>query len=256
MGLSNRYRSLESAVSRLEAAAGKGQRYCAYCRSAQYRPLPGSNEPKPRPEDLLKRKCDFCYSECTTNFAGLPAEEREVWRLFFSYTEEDRFTDPKAHAVTMWWSFRAELKELRKPRAAAKRSVKGGAANKSLDEFGRILARKHKKLRAKYGEPFPEQRQLIDSIENRKRRDAYAPGLADLEREETCYLAWAEMEKIFRGEVRAVTAAAIQRIAGEIDELIRAAQEEGERRRQESGPTTLELVNRSRELRGLPPLPG
>ena len=41
-----------------------------------------------------------------------------------------------------------------------------------------------------------------------------------------------------------------------MDELVRAARAEEERRRAESGPSTRELLDRRRAQRGLPPLPG
>jgi hypothetical protein len=247
-------KSLEAAVRRLEKAAGRGPRYCAFCRYAR----PASPRPNTPEEEVLNRKCEFCYSEYALHLS-LPGEDTEVLRMFFSHTLEDRYTDPKAHAITLWWVFKPERVEkaerLAAPKEKAKRDPLARAGARLSEEVDWLIARRQNKLEAKYGEPFPEHYQLIETVRNRERRKTYAPGLAALEREETQHLIRAELEKIVWGEVRAETASAINRIGVEIDELVREFQEEEISRRQKSGPSISELLNRHRAQRGLPPLP-
>lgn len=100
-------------------------------------------------------------------------------------------------------------------------------------EGDRLFAQKHKRLKAKYGEcAFPEIMELIEKLRKRERRQTapgdYAVGLPDLEREQTNRLICAEMEKIIWGETTAETAAGIDEIEREIEELLRTAREERE----------------------------
>lgn len=92
-------------------------------------------------------------------------------------------------------------------------------------------------MEAKYGPPFPEHMQLIESIEarerNKRRPGIYVEGLFDLEEEELQHLIRAELEKIIWGETRLGTVAAINKIGLEIDELIRTAEETEVRRKEE-----------------------
>jgi hypothetical protein len=248
-------RSLRAAVRRLEEAAGKGPRHCAFCRYVQG--LSRTDPKGPKPNEVLTTTCEFCNSEYSLDLS-MRGEDPEVLRMYFSYTLEDRYIDPKAHAITLWWELKPErgkdAKRLVAPKRKAKRDPLARAGARLSEELHWLFARKNKQLKTKYGEPFPEHYQLIKMVRNRERRKAYAPGLAALEREETEHLVRAELEKIVWGEVRAETASALKRLAGEIDELISAAQAEEERRRAESGPTTRELLNRRRAQSGLPPL--
>ena len=162
--------------------------------------------------------------------------------------------------MRLWWHLkpgRAGKGECRAaPKGKVRRDPLARAGAKLSEECDWLIARREKKLKAKYGEPFPELYELIKGVRNRERRKAYAPGLAPLEREETEHLVRAELEKVIWGGIRAETVSAIKRLGEEIDELIRVTQAEEERRRAESGPSTLELINRHRARHGLPPSPG
>jgi hypothetical protein len=223
MSLSIRIENLQAKVKRLEAAASKGQKYCAYCRFVTRSSLPDPKKPKPRPEDIIKTKCEFCHSEHITNFAVTPEEEREAVRLWYSFTLEDQYTDPRAHALKLWRDHEVEPKK--QPRTTAREKARNdrgaGAFDKLVDEMCELFAQKHKRLKAKYGDPFPEHQQLIESVRERARNRArpYVPGRFDLEKEEINHLIRAELEKIIWGETRPQTASALEKIGREIDEL-------------------------------------
>lgn len=265
MSLSTGIKSLETRIKRLEASAKKGQRYCAYCRFALRRSWPDPKKPKPSPEDVVKAKCEFCHSEYTVSLAEKSEEEREALRLQYSYTMEDQYIDPKAHALVLWLNYWPDRKQRQKKKGRAQSRPK---ANKRpldstfvqlRDEVGELIANKRKSLKSKYGTSvFPEQQQLIESVQNRerdKRKGVYVQGLFDLEMEETRYLICAELEKIIWGETRPGTASAIEKIGLEIDELIRTAAEAEERRKEEARLRNLEFLNKNRSSVGLQPLP-
>jgi hypothetical protein len=89
MSRSTSIRSLRAAVRRLEAAAGKGPRYCAFCRYVQGLSRPDPNGPEPTPEEVLKARCEFCNSEYSL-YLSMQGEEPEVLRLFFPTTWRTR----------------------------------------------------------------------------------------------------------------------------------------------------------------------
>ena len=250
MSLSTGVKSLEAVIKRLESAAGKRQRCCAYCRYAQRYSWPDPNRPKPRPEDVLRAKCEFCHSEYTASLANTSEETREVFRLFFSFTLKDRFTDPKAHAITLWWDWRPGGNRGREHRAVAggKGDPDARAVAKLEAEVDRLIAQRLKKLRAQYGDPFPEHMRLVESVRKRELRSPgfYVEGLFELEKEESEHLVCAELEKIVWGEVRPGTASALERVAREIDESVRTSAEREAGRKEEARPRDSELLNKSR----------
>lgn len=241
MSLSARISGLESAVKRLESLAGMGRK-CAFCRLTMRSSWPAPAATKPLPEDILKVKCQFCRLDYTVSLAGVPAEERDTRLLYYSFTLEDYYTNPKSHAFGLWLESRPERwkkKEAQAVRAARGRKSKETPGARALaalrEEVKKLVAQKHTALKAKYGEdPFPEQRQLVESVRaaqtGKRKPKVYPPGLFDLQREETGHLVCAELEKIVWGKTRPGTAAAVERLGREIDELIRTAEAESERR--------------------------
>lgn len=245
----------------MEAAAGKGQR-CAMCRLTLRKSWPDPNKPKPRPEDLIQARCEFCHSDYTASLANTAVELREAFRLHYSFTLEDQYTNPKAHALQLWLEIRQDGQKRRKhgTNAKAKINNKGTSALAKLREDARnLITQKHKRLQAKYGEqPFPEHMQIIKSVRNREhsKRNAggYVKGLFDLEQQETAYLICSELEKIIWGNIRPETTLAIEKIGREIDELIITTEEAERRRKEEARLKDLEFLNKNRASVGLPPL--
>jgi hypothetical protein len=261
MSFSTRIGKLEATVKRLEAAAGRGQRHCAFCRLTLRHSWPDPEKPKPCPEDVIKRRCELCRSEYIISLAGIPEGQRDAYRLHYSFTLEERYTNPKAHALALWLLNRPERKKKREKSAlAAKKTTKNPNARSELqEEVQRLFTQKHKRLRAKYGDPFPEHARLVESARKREPRKrtpgVYQKGLFELEREEAGHRVCAELEKIIWGQISAETVVAIERIGREIDELIRTAEEEAVRRVEESRLRNLEFLNGNRASVGLPPLP-
>lgn len=227
MSFSTRVKGLEFRIKRLEAAAGKGQR-CAWCRLILRKTWPDPNKPKLRSEDVIQARCEFCHSDYTASLTSTPVELREAFRLYYSFSLEDQYTNPKAHALQLWLQIRPDGRKRSESSAAARAKIdnKGTRALAKLREDTRnLIAQKQKRLQAKYGEqPFPEHMQIIESGRNRKhsKRNAggYIQGLFDLEQQENEYLICSELEKIIWGNIRPETALAIEKIEREIDELI------------------------------------
>lgn len=233
MSFSAGIRALEAKVKRLEAAAGKGRK-CAVCR-LHLRTVwldPWGPPPEPRTGETIRSKCEFCGTEHTVSLASLPEEEREAHRLHASLTLEDVYTNPKAHALMLWFRHRPERKEVNARRVEGGKKAKDEQKARSLakleDEASELFTRKHEMLTAKYGEPFPEQARLIESVQSKKRGErnprCHVEGLSDLEREETQHIIRAGLEKIIWGVVRAETASAIERLGKQIGQLIASAE--------------------------------
>lgn len=213
---------------------------------------------------MIRARCEFCHSDYTANLASLPVELREAYRLYYSFSLEDQYTNPKAHALQLWIDFQPEPQNRREHSARARAKVKNSKSASALanlrEEVRNLILQKRKRLQAKYGEqPFPEHMQIIESVENRKRdkRDGnyYVQGLFDLEQQETAHLICSELEKIIWGNIRPETASAIERMKSEIDELIRTNKEAKERQKEEARLKNLEFLNKNRALVGRPPLP-
>jgi hypothetical protein len=258
MNSKSRMRSLEAAVGRLERAAGRGPKYCAFCRYIRAA-APRPNTPE---EEVLRTDCEFCGSRYAIHLR-LSNEDLDVARMYFSFTLEDRFTDPKAHALTLRCTYKLGRAETERRGAALGRGTSrdplARAGAKLWEDADILIDRRLGRLRAKYDDPFPEHSQLIASVEERERakRDTsvFAPGLKELWRERTDYLICCELEKIIWGGTRPETEAAVEMLSLEMDELVKAYAEAEERRREESRVKNMELINSLRAQQGLPPQP-
>jgi hypothetical protein len=97
--------------------------------------------------------------------------------------------------------------------------------------------RRHKRLRAEYGEPFSEHGKIVHSVVNRVREDLSPyfrlEGVKRLYQHETNFLICAEMEKILRGRVSPATESDMDELRQEMARLI--AEEEERLRRDEAG---------------------
>lgn len=228
---------LKTRIKKLEAAVEKGQRYCPYCRFMLRHTLPNPNKPKVQPNEIIKARCELCNSEYLVSLESVPQSEREMFSLKFLFTLEDQYTNPKAHALALWWGFTPKRKK--GERYLTKDKTKKDPNVRMLEELRdrvqKSYERKHEKLKAKYGHnPFPEHFQLIKSIRMRKGRDkntgVFVPDLSELEGEETDCLTRAELEKIICGEALPETVSAIEDIRRRISEAIEAAVQEKGRR--------------------------
>ncbi len=251
--------NLKTRIKRLEAAVGIGQK-CASCRFTLRTSLPNPKKSMQPSKDVIYVRCEFCNFDFALSLAEVPEAEREAVRLQYSFTLEDYYTNPKAHALELWFSHRPQSKKNTVPRRGTVRKAKNNSStyifNKLLEEMNTLLAQKHKRLKFKYGDsPFPEHTQLIESVRNREnnKRDSsvYVRGVFDLEQEKTQHMICAELEKIIWGQTRPETTSAIERIEQNIDDLIKTVEMEKEEARRKN----LEFLNKNRASVGLPPLP-
>jgi hypothetical protein len=113
LGVSSEIRSLEVAIGRLEAAVGKGRGNCPACRTNLRPTLNDPTTPSAPPESLVKTKCEFCLTEHTVDLSSIAKDEREIYRLIYTYTLEDQYADPKANAFHMWFYYRFSLEKKR-----------------------------------------------------------------------------------------------------------------------------------------------
>jgi hypothetical protein len=260
--MSDGIQSLAKAVKRLEVLAGKGRTRCPNCKLSLRRSWPDPKKPKPSPENLIRTKCLICHSECKVDISHVPENKRDVYRLHYSFTLEDGYTNPKAYALALWqhyWPKRKKKKGLRN-RGRVNNAPEARELARMREELREILEGKHKRLRAKYGHcPFPEQIEIVESIQNsmakKRERDVYPDGLFDLEYDEMGYQICAELEKIIWGDTRPETESTLISIGRKIDELISTAKEEQEYRQQEARRRDREFLNKNRASVGLPPLP-
>ena len=240
MRLNIRLKSYKAAVSRLEAVVGKGMNNCVSCllTLCHYWPDPeevNSKASKLQSEDIFWAKCEFCHAEYGLSLTGFPEEGRKIIRLEHSFTLEDEYINPKAHAFKLWQEFWPENKRGRS--AGNQQSINNKRArtrSQLQKKFDELVERKHRRLKAKYGAlPFPEHKQLIESVEEsqRQRRNAFISDLNRLVQEETDYLICAELEKLIWGNTRPATVASIELIGRKIEEL----KEEADARRKENG---------------------
>jgi hypothetical protein len=109
--MNTRIRDLKATVKRLEAIAGKGQKHCAHCRLYKRHRWPDPQERKARPGVLVKHRCDFCGFELNVSLADIPQDERDAFRLYFSFALEDFYTNPKAAALYRWVRLRPKRKK-------------------------------------------------------------------------------------------------------------------------------------------------
>ena len=240
MTFSTRLKGLEAAVKRLEAAAGKGQRTGAFGPYPRRHIWPPPTRAGPRAGDFIEARCEFCRSKYPVSLAGIPEDERDAYRLHYTFTIEDNYRDPRAHALTLWLQYWPQPEEARAPQPPpARKNGKGSRGARALarlrEDYDRLFARKHKKLVAKYGASlFPEQIQLVESMINerrgKRRSFGYLDRLHELKGRETGLAICAELEKIIWGQTRPQTASALESTVGEIEELIAKEREKTERR--------------------------
>jgi hypothetical protein len=217
----------EAAVRKLEVAAVERQKACAYCRyKREAWPLPKGRPVKP--EEVITKRCEFCRAKLTI---GLPVElqlHSYIVRESFPHTCERRYTDKSVHAFSIWSSsmmaiFTIQLALSRngdKPRKPWR-----NFARENLErEYNRLLMCRHKRLRARYGEPVPEHRETVNSVVNRERRRLspylHLEAFKGLYDQETHYLICAEMEKVFRGKVRPEMESEMAELRRQIDYAI------------------------------------
>lgn len=207
--------SLAARIRRLEEAAGKGRR-CAVCRLKLRTHLTGPAESQAdcdELEDEAETRCHYCGWAHGVSLEDVPEDQREAARLYYTFTLEDIYTDPKAHALHLWVG-RRPWKEPPMWRAAAYRGdPKSPGARLHLrlqGEAKRLTALKHKAMEARYGAPFPEHRRLLDSVEAQGRGGTYrgyeVKCLRGLARLETRLKLDAALERIVWGRRRPETA--------------------------------------------------
>lgn len=266
MGLGTDIRVLRAGLRRLEDAAGKSRRNCLYCRLNVGRRLADPKRARPRPEGVVRSRCEECGSEYWVDLSGHSERDREAYRLYCSYTREDYFTDPKAHALIRWVLSTCGDKEEdsgSKP-APQKRAAKRRGAGKLAEltaRYDALADRKVEALRAKYGkDPFPELTRRAESILGEPHEDHDAnllprghqnrPEFDDLERREREHLVSAAMERFVFGRVWPETEEAVARLRARIDELLewpRSQRRLEEARRREEDARRLEEQARRRE---------
>jgi hypothetical protein len=225
-------RSLRSALRKLEAEAAERQRSCAYCLfRREMWPLP-----KGRSDESYKAavmRCEFCLAKLKL---GLPA-----WLLLHSYNMREKFThtcehlytDKAVHAFWVWSSHKMAIFMLQGSSSAGGVKPRKPAPNRRLEriegESNRLLMRRHKRLRAKYGEPFPEYARVVNSVFNREggraSRYLHLGGFKALYDQETHHLVCAEMEKVIRGRVKPETESDVTELRREMDRFIAGGEE-------------------------------
>jgi hypothetical protein len=240
-----RISSLKASLRRLEAAAGKGAR-CAYCRLVIRTSFIGSERQPDRAEQFVEVECEFCHTRCSYSLKGRPEADRDFYRLTYSFTMKDEFTDPRAHAAALWQAYRPWPEEEKGAGATRQRSAERKAKNdprvRTLnalrDQYQEARERRRKRLVLRYGaDPFPEHRRLVEAIRKRARdargEEPYAPGLPELRAEETRYLVCAELEKILIGRTLLSTEESLGRLRGRMAEMVEGARREREGREEE-----------------------
>jgi hypothetical protein len=157
----------------------KGRRNCPSCRLLLRRPWPDHTKPKACPEDFVSAKCNFCQATSAIYLGNFPEDERDAWRLWFSFTLEMWYLNPKAHALGLWLNHRPQRngspaeKQWQQHRTATRLVTKGQTAGQRLvsklrQESNDLLEKKIRMLRAIFGEGrLRKQRELIESVRAR-----------------------------------------------------------------------------------------
>jgi hypothetical protein len=190
---------------------------------------------------VVKARCNVCDSEYLISLDSVPQSAHEFFRLFYSSTLEDQYTNPKVHAAVFWMycSSKRNQKEQNYPAdSKGKKDANTRLYTELSNEVRKIISQKHKRLQAKYGgPPFPEHRLVLKPILARRSRGneikVFVPEIRELEREEKRHLMCAELEKIVCGEVRAETASAIEKVRLQISNAIERRKEEQRRKEQQ-----------------------
>jgi hypothetical protein len=240
--------SLKARLGRLEVVAGKGHRNCPLCRVNTRPNPPGRVGRELQPDEQLNVRCEMCGDEYKVSLAKVAEDERDVHRLSHSFTTEDAFTNPKAHALQLWLTLRRDVRRKLKPQkppvygrhpVAKKKEPPRSAA--VFDEAVRFYRRRLKELEAKYGaDRFPEHAELIKTARAghvRRERPGVYVDIWKQEEIEADYLTMLALEKVIWGEERASTVAELAAVRAEIDEKVVAAvaaAEEREQKRREA----------------------
>lgn len=268
-------RGLEAKIKKLENTIGQKRRNCPACHYREIRRLlDASGAPfRLRPDELIERRCEICNAKRSINLVASPEDEYKAGRLWCSFTQEEYYTDPIAHAINEWWKHRVRISRRRasggyagsahgEARPQTQKETRGEQLLSQLrKELINFKAEKRKALEAKYGaSPFPEQKELIEATRARvhmKRRDGAWSGLEilDMDLERIDYLVCAEMEKIIWGEVFPETVAGIEKMERAIDEAFEKGQIEKQAFHDGLRLKNLKSTNESRAFCGLPPLP-
>jgi hypothetical protein len=237
MSFSARINSYEASVKRLEGQVTKMRGY--------YRPLcrlvgrgwwASPKRPQSGSEHVLEAVCWYCHSKYDVDLSWNTEDERKAWRLYYSFTLEDQYTNPVAHAVSLWLKYRQKQRKgiAQRQRATPHGSAKGRTKWQRLlaqlrEEIGVLNEGERKRLFDKYGgPPFPNHQDLIEAgrakATIKRKTSGHVNGLYALEEEITNYMICAELEKIIWGESLAETSDVIEKLEREIDELVRAAE--------------------------------
>ena len=163
----------------------------------------------------------------------------EIYRLVLYFTPEDRYTDPRAKAVTVWWhnKFAWQPPWPAGPQGSAKCDSSARTYLKLKEEVERLTKRNRRRLEAKYGpfskSEFIDMMRSIKSRPSRAEKGLHVPRLAELEDEESDHLFFAELEKIIRGEPFPETTAALEDVRCRISEAIEAARQDEAKRKED-----------------------
>lgn len=244
MGLGADVRALRAELRRLEDAAGKGRRNCLYCRLHVVRRLADPAAGKPRRECVVRTRCEECGSEYCVNLTRFSARDREVYRLYLSYTLEDYYIDPKAHALFRWLlrpgrNGSDEGEGHRSNSALRKRAARRRGAVKLAElmaHYDALVDTEVEALRAKYGiDPFPELTARAESI-MRAAHKGHDPALItdaesrkefdECEREERALLVRIAMERFVFDRVWPETQEELAAVRVRIDLLLEGAREQ------------------------------
>src|SRR5215204_4331577 len=90
-------------LARLEKLAGKGE--CPCCRLVKRHRWIDQTKPRASPTDpslLATSRCEMCGEPSARDLSGYTEDWREVVRLDYTSTSEDRFRDPRAWAAQQW----------------------------------------------------------------------------------------------------------------------------------------------------------
>lgn len=225
-------------LKRLECLVGIGQR-CARCRLC-LREAPESDANKPK-NDFIAKICEECGTQYNLRLESYSQSEREAIRMFESYSSDDIYIAPKAHALDLWLRFRPNIVEaIKNDRKShlrnnnkAKPKTKGARLYLELiEQTSDLETKRHERLIAKYGKRFPEQDALVkdligNNFEEPELKAAVARG---------------KLEEIIWGEPLPETMEELERIVREK----REKEEEKQRQLEEQKRRDEELLERNR----------
>ena len=119
-------------LARLERLAGKGA--CVLCRLTLRHSRLGPAKPQPAPKDpalTAVSRCEACGAPWSYDLSHEPEEDhRELMRLYYESSLEDRYTDPRAWAAQLWLYFWGQAEQLRRE---ASREMRGLSAPEEPD---------------------------------------------------------------------------------------------------------------------------